>query len=535
MRNKLNKVVLTGALAAALVAGTVVPAMPAFAAEDTSTKGTITIENAKKDQVYSIYKILSFKGDNNGKDGKGTYYLNGDAWDAFINTSGYFKVDDVLNDGNGHYAVTAATLSDSNAQQFAQDALKYAKSNGIGATYTYTATADGTGVYTDDKGNELDSVPFGYYLMGTTTGSLVALNTTNPNVTLEDKNSPAKVTKTEKDEESVNTYDMTGNDRQVGDTVSYVAKVDAYYGGEDYVLHDTMTDGLTFDGTVDVYFNAEKDNDGTKLSTDDYTFTTETTDGDAFEVKFSTEQLKSIFEKAGIGIADKAVHPIYVYYSAKVNSKAATSTDQTNKIVLYYGQNNHSDSTTHTYTYSFNLHKYSDKVATLAGAEFKLFEGTGAETWDSNTDNAGNASKYTAIKLIKVNDTTYRIPDAKEAADNNVAKVDTITTVDTKDITIQGLDNRKYFLIETKAPAGYNPYTNIIPAEITRTADKDGNATGGYTVKGEVENHTIKVLNNEGSLLPSTGGIGTTIFKVVGGVLVVAAAIYFVIRRKKMA
>ena len=212
MRNKLNKVVLTGALAAALVAGTVVPAMPAFAAEDTSTTGTITIENAKKDQVYSIYKILSFKGDNTGKAGKGTYYLNGDAWDAFINTSGYFKVDDVLNDGNGHYAVTAATLSDSNAQQFAQDALKYAKSNGIGATYTYTATADGTGVYTDDKGNILDSVPFGYYLMGTTTGSLVALNTTNPNVTLEDKNSPAKVTKTEKDEESVNTYDMTGND-----------------------------------------------------------------------------------------------------------------------------------------------------------------------------------------------------------------------------------------------------------------------------------------------------------------------------------
>lgn len=531
MRNKLNKVVLTGALAAALVAGTVVPAMPAFAAED---KGTITIENSAKNttstakQTYKIYKLLNFTGTSNG----GNYSLT-DKWKDFFDKgegSEYFTIENEV-DSNGKKLVTLKTdengeniLNDSKAADFARAALDYANKNKI--------AEDATTSVDDNKGDATATgLGYGYYLLGTTTGSLAALNTATPSVTLVDKNKVPSVDKTVSDGDAW----KKSTDVNIGDTVDYKAVIDAYKGAENYVYHDRMTDGLTFDkNSVEITAGETTLKKGT-----DYTVVLNAEHGegeskttDTFDVEFAKSYLDTITGDTKITIS----------YSATLNenAKVAPGADgNKNTAKLTYGDGNHTEETsTQTYTYKFNLHKYTGDVKSdaLAGAEFSLYKGTFSGTLlkDGKVDTDA-LSAYTRVSLVKDKDdnTKYTVNAKGETFED-------IVTVEGKDITISGLDEGDYFLVETKTPSSeYNILNDVIPVKISRV-NKDADGTYSITnskrtVSKEDATPIVDVENRTGSLLPSTGGIGTTIFKVVGGVLVVAAAIYFVIRRKKIA
>lgn len=102
-------------------------------------------------------------------------------------------------------------------------------------------------------------------------------------------------------------------------------------------------------------------------------------------------------------------------------------------------------------------------------------------------------------------------------------------------ITIKGLDDAtEYYLYETKAPAGYNRLTDAVKFKITATYNDTGDNSNVTAAVNDVEQSSVsvQVANNKGSTLPSTGGIGTTLFYVIGGVLMAVAAVLLVTKKR---
>ena len=118
------------------------------------------------------------------------------------------------------------------------------------------------------------------------------------------------------------------------------------------------------------------------------------------------------------------------------------------------------------------------------------------------------------------------------------AEASKIVTVSNADSTIEGLDEGTYYLEETEAPVGYNKLTEPIEVEITATTSvTSGSETVQYKNSSETSytpatDATVKVLNNAGTQLPSTGGIGTTLFYVIGGGLMAVAAVLLVTKKR---
>ena len=107
-----------------------------------------------------------------------------------------------------------------------------------------------------------------------------------------------------------------------------------------------------------------------------------------------------------------------------------------------------------------------------------------------------------------------------------------LKTDDNGQFAVSGLDEGSYFLIEVTAPAGYNKLDAEQPVTITSTVTSDGATLDNALTSGTNGSTHIDVTNNQGSVLPSTGGIGTTIFYVIGAILVLGAGILLVTRRR---
>ncbi len=506
------KKLLTGILAGALsLTMTFGSAVVANAEETTPAgNGTITFDNAIKGQEYTIYRVFDFvssgQTDENGEATNGVYSLS-DKWSGF--TSSYFTVvDGVINtkdaDGNNKLA------TEDDAKAFAAEALAYAKANhivndGSQTTAAATETERQAGQFTTTV--TFSNLPWGYYLLDSTTGVLCSLDTVKPNATIHEKNGIPTVDKTMEENSNPGAYDKTvytdlttGNDVEIGQTVKYETVAHLKANGTDYVVVDTMTDGLTLD------------QDSVKEENITYS------------VAGATSVKESGITKTAHGFSIAFTDPtadvdVTIHYTATLNASAEVSkvVDDSaagaNKNEAYVKYGKGSETThkfTETKTYELQILKYraEDEAnkAQLADAHFTLT----------------NVRTNELLKFTVSGDKNEVYTVTKEDGEGVTSD---IVTVEGTNIVIRGLDRDAYYLTETQAPAGRNLISDYV--------EKDGSKLEhtklvqvGTTVT------TILVPNNTGSLLPSTGGIGTTIFYILGGILIVAGVAYFIVRRK---
>lgn len=447
----------------------------AFAEVNDST-GKITINNAVDGHTYNAYQILVLESYDETHEAY-AYKANTD-WDGWLKTQTQY----VSIDAQGY--VTWVEKAD--AAAFAKAAIAHAKETSIQPVKTVTATG-ATVEFTD--------LNLGYYLVDTSLGTLCSLNTTTPGAEMFEKNEQPPVKKEVKEDSTVNWGEE--NTAEIGQTVEFKTTIGAKPGAESYVLHDVMSDGLTLDPDS---IEAAGLNKGQDAESGDYhVVTTGLSDGCTFEVVFHQSYLDTI----------TADTDIVVTYDAVVNESAVIAGDgNSNKTQLKFGEDSDFETTwdeTKTYTFKVDVVKTDGDDKVLDGAQFKLY----------NAKTGGDE-----IALVQVSDGVYRLAKDGETG------VEYITTVNGQ-LEIKGFDaNTNYYLEETKAPDGYNKL-----AERVEIAVKEAN------LEASVSNDTwqsggVHVVNHTGSLLPTTGGMGTTIFYVAGGAIVIAAAATLVYRKR---
>ena len=270
---------------------------------------------------------------------------------------------------------------------------------------------------------------------------------------------------------------------------------------------DTMSEGLTYKGDFLVHTVGAK----TSLQKDeDYTLT--------IEGQTITVTLASKYVLANPG------QKIEITYVAAVNVKSLTKDRETNSVHIVYSNNpadsNSTANTVDKVVYVYNFDIVIDKVdgadnKKLEGAQFALYKETGYvdlyyQWYDENHENSNTFGWSTE-------------------ADRTIVKTDKNGVA-----SFKGLVPGTYYLQEIKAPDGYNTLDKPVKVEITATYDDNGNITTNAT-PNEQNNHyevTSTITKNKGTVLPSTGGIGTTIFYVVGGLLMVGAAILLITKKR---
>ena len=450
----------------------------------TPTTGTITVDNPRADQEYKAYKIFDVVYDAAKKhysytiDSTSEWFNAVDTYSKQTNSG--LTLTEVL--GTTTYVVT--TTSDFSAPPFAEP-LKAAVN---GKTGGITLTEDiGKATATD--------LDLGYYFVASTSGALCNLTTTNPDVTIHDKNDMP--------------YEKTDNkvSADVGETVNYTitGKVPDTTGFETYTyeIADTMSEGLTFN----------RNSLAVKVGSADVT-----ADTDKCTIIYDATTTPNTF-KLSINVKNFNIgDDIVVTYDATINEKAVEKISYNEATLTYSNDPTDSAKTTTTpaqkqevYTSKIVIDKYeTGKPGTkLPGAEFVLCRKA-----------PNDEAQYAAVQ----NDIQYYRWDEATKTVSWVDDIDAATKVTTDnkgEAFFEGLADGTYYLVETKAPAGYNPLTAPVPVTVA------GSSTD--ITKLSV---TAKVENQAGTLLPSTGGVGTTVFYVLGAVLVLGAVVLLVTKKR---
>ena len=462
-------------------------------ADDTTTateKGTITINKAIDGQTYTIYKLLdleSYVPETATQTGLYSYKPAAE-WKSFFETAEAKKY--ITVDKNGY----ANWVKGANQAEFAQEALDYATANNISNKGTKPASNNTV---------KFEHLDLGYYLVDSSVGSLCVLNTTNPDLTIAEKNGVPSVEKGVSNTQN-GTYG-TSNNASIGDTVNFKTTITAQPGAQNYVLHDKMTDGLTFNNKVEVKKGESP------VATSDYTLKTSGfTDDCTFEIEFKQNFCDTLI----------ANDIITVTYSATLNENAVIAGEgNKNETWLKYGDSQSTQPvTTNTKTFEMNVFKfYEDKNNSnaekgLAGAIFKLTKGS------QDAENIG----FVKTSNVTAMDDVYRV-----AKKDETGTVTTITSPKSGKFTIQGLGAGTYYLTETKQPDGYNK----LSGPVTVVIDKDGKVK---VKNGDAYDEVtqVKVENKSGTVLPSTGGAGTTMIYLIGGALVLGSGVVLATKRR---
>lgn len=454
--------------------------------------GKITISPANPNEEYKIYKILNLESYDETKQ-LYSYTKTGDQWDAFIDlavTEGYLKIN---TDGYVTFSTTKGSPAD--VREFARKALAYATDKKITETSTAKTGANDTSV-------TIDGLELGYYLVGSSMGALCSLDTAHPEVTINDKNKKPTVEKKIALNNNINNLD-SNNSANIGDDVIFLTTINVQPGAKNYVLHDKMDVHLAYQCIMDVH-----DNLSSLVDTTDFVVKTDgLTDGCTFELSFTEAYYKKNRESIDTGNLTQ----IYIKYLAKVKDNAVINEPMKNTTHLTYGDNNTETNKPETTTKTFGIpvFKYTNVNTPLAGAEFIL----------STDPNCVDDTKN--LKFTKNTEGKYRYDKTGST---------TLTSLDKgRDkgrIDVEGLKAGTYYLKETKAPDGYN----LLKKPVTITIDSEGKIY--VDGSGEVNNGDVRVQNNSGTLLPNTGGVGTTMIYLIGGVLVLGSGVVLATKRR---
>ena len=451
----------------------------ALSGTNENTKGTITIDNAVVGKTYNAYQILKLESFDEGEAYAYTINTN---WEAFVTTgegSNYLEVNDL------GYVSWKGEKTDERVREFATAALNYA--NTVNKDSDENNDVEYTSKTATSEEVVFEELNLGYYLVDSSLGAICSLDTTDAVVTIKEKNSVPTVDKTVKEN---GTYGKQ-NDASIGDTVEFKTVITVGKGAQNYVLHDTMSTGLTLDETS--FTVTAKKSDNTVVSTTGkYTIKETPDNGDTFTIVFVNELVEEI----------GANGTIEVTYSATLNSNAVIAGEgNINNTDLDYGDNHNTTSTpTKTFTYSFDIVKTKSSNEVLTGAEFNLLD---------------------------VNNNIIKVVFVEEANGVKIYKVSEDQTVNGVSIEagvarILGLDSGTYALNETVIPEGYNR----LASNPTITLDSQNNHA---TVEDNMyRNGGLQVINYTGAELPSTGGMGTTMFITIGSLMVIGFGILLV-------
>lgn len=387
----------------------------------------------------------------------------------------------------------------------------------------------------DDGSYKASNVPVGYYMVTSSLGTNLIAATTN--VDIYEKNSYPTTTKTVDDAQ-----------HNIGDYVEFTINV-KLPASVDYTkpvtVHDTMDSALSL--VADKY-NASTakngwsatviaDNAAEGTQPTDFTSNVTLVQSDSFsshdDTNHSTAEGKTRFDftldissLAPTEGTDPVAKTVTITYKAELTSDASADQKYYNKEYVEYSNYRTTEQSVDVTTFDFVLKKTFSGVSGSTDeytATFKL------------TDADGNVIKF---KSDSSRGTTYTYNYVK--VDSNDEGTETFTVKgDDKGVNLIGLKDGTYTLTETDTQAGFNKLTKTI----TLTIGEDGNLGTVKFGDTEVSNsgdvskadNVITVVNTAGSLLPSTGGIGTTIFYIVGGVLIAGAAVLLIFRRRRRA
>lgn len=496
---------------------TMTMSVTAFAADANNLTVNVLSGQDLNGQTISLYKLFDVTTSGSGENKNYAYTVNTatgykDAIKSALGTS-FSGTTDV------EYAEAVKTLGEDKSapvQKFANDFTEYALKDGTTVKATKTSGKITGKNTTSFVFNGLDK---GYYLVYVTGGKKIqsSLVTVDGETTVSLKTEAPSITKTA-DKETVSigqvvTYTVTGS---VPDTTGY----DQYQ----YIIHDELSTGLDFvndaNGTAlgegATTINVTVAFKGTGVKDASTAPTTATIDRDNSK-KMSLDL--STWVKANQ--ANKGKEFTVTYY-AKVNNDAVVT--EKNKAQLEYGNKSGETTTTtpseaKTPTYPLDILKTrKDTSKKLAGAKFSLY------TSETDAKNRTNPIKVTGNNGNYVVDST-----------SATTEFESVENIDRKgyNLRVNGLAEGTYYLVETKAPDGFNKLTAPIVIKITKSADTDVN---NWTISKDGTDETDKIIdveNSTGSLLPSTGGMGTIAFTVVAALLVLGVAVSFIRDRKK--
>ena len=505
------KKLLTMVMALAMV---ISMSMTAFA-QDANTgnggKGTITVNNASKGVTYTLYKVFDA---SVGAKGEIVYTTNKD-----LTGCEYFE-----KNASGNVVAKAAAYEAGSEDQLSAGAIEWIKANG---TEVKSVESDGTAL-------NFTNLQYGYYYITSSLkgdGGVITVTSTNPSATVIDKNSEKPSWTPDEGNNAggksivVDGKTVKTNDMNIGDTATFQLSINTsnFVDGkqiEEYIIKDTLPEGFTFKGIKSVKV------DGADA---DYVPTYDNDNKAGFPLK--VDWVTRNADGAADGSKYDAGAKLVIQYEATLNDKAQID-GKGNVNEAQFGWNyvdngtgtpgtpenpdgSSDKQTTTTYTYAIALKKVNEKGDALTGAKFSVPFAV-----------KGSAGEYTVTGA----------GTTEVECDNDGV------------VVIKGVKAGTYSITETTAPDGYNKLANAFNVEAVKTGatttntivylDANGTETTTETnTKVTYTNENLAasvkvVVNKAGSLLPSTGGMGTTIFTVTGAILMLIAAVIFVTRRR---
>ena len=529
--------------------------------------GTITVENPNPGVSYRAYRILELESysDPNPEDpADGAYSYRVDPeWAEFVKAqSAYLKVDD-----SGY----VTWVEDADPAAFAKLAGAWAREKSIVPDAGPETSAEGQPV-------TFENLPLGYYMIDSSVGVLCSLDTTNPSVTIYEKNEEPTI-----DKKVWHPGVDWGSSTElgIGELARYEIRIGVKPGAVNYVVEDTMSKGLDFcvedkeASGPSIFYTGVSGNDSEEIrdlslqanrleapeETVAYSFVNKQqevcadftavsqADGSTKIVIHFTDDFVQNQVRGGLDYyGDKLEPEIRIRYMARVNDDAVRGQPgNPNTVHLRYGHTPKvtPDVTNVVYTFEFHVYKH-DGENPLPGAKFILYRLTKPVAPKSlmppelPEEKPGEYPMRQLYKEFykKAEDRViwfYGGPDlTQEKFDQMLrdGRISEYTTDEAGNVTFTGLGPGTYYLWETEAPAGYNQMKTPIQINIA----KDGTVT--YNAPGEggtqAQDQVVPVVNKTGSELPSTGGMGTGLFYGAGALLMLSA-LYLLLKKKKAA